>query len=84
MAIGPLREWRTPMRIDSREAPSAAGEEQPLVVRSQGVILPGVHAVDGEIVVHHVHPRWPVKVLRGRFNWLIMHFSDLYYLVDIG
>ena len=51
--------------------------------RSHGVILPGVQAVDGEIVVHHV-PKVTSEVLRGRFNWLIMHFSDLYYLVDVG
>jgi len=29
-------------------------------------------------------PKVTSEVLRGRFNWLIMHFSDLYYLVDVG
>ena len=29
-------------------------------------------------------PKVTSEVLRGRFNWLIMHFSDLYYLDDVG
>ncbi len=29
-------------------------------------------------------PKAASEVLPRRFNWLTMHFSDLYYLVDVG